>query len=156
MTRAYYGSKVGILEIVCDDYVRGVRIVKEEDVLSVESQSSSLSDDCAVQINEYLAGERKAFSLPIYYKGTDFQKAVWKEILEIPYGHTKNYSEIAEAIGSPNSARAVGNAANKNPLLILIPCHRVIGKSGILSGYAAGMETKEKLLNMEKANIRND
>lgn len=104
------------------------------------------------QLKEYLDGERKIFDLPIAPQGTEFQHKVWRVLQKIPYGKVCSYKDIAEKIGSKNAARAVGIANSKNPILILIPCHRIIGASGDLAGYAGGLALKEKLLNMEKQN----
>ena len=101
------------------------------------------------QLNQYLKGERKTFRLPLNPKGTDFQKRVWKALCEIPYGETRSYKQISEAIGNPKAVRAVGMANNRNPLLIVVPCHRVIGANGKLVGYAAGIDKKEFLLRLE-------
>lgn len=101
------------------------------------------------QLTEYLKGERKEFDLPIRMQGTDFQKQVWRALLDIPYGETRSYKQIAEAIGNPKAVRAVGRANNRNPLLVVVPCHRVIGADGKLIGYGAGIEKKEFLLNLE-------
>lgn len=104
---------------------------------------------CKTQLEEYFAGERRAFDLPLAPKGTAFQQKVWRALTEIPYGETRTYGEIAAAIGNPKAARAVGMANNKNPIGILIPCHRVIGADGKLVGYAGGMEKKAFLLELE-------
>ena len=98
------------------------------------------------QLSEYFSGERKTFDLEFEFFGTEFQKSVWNELLKIPFGKTKTYGEIAKAIGKPKVARAVGSACNKNPLAIIVPCHRVLGASGKLSGFAFGTETKKWLL----------
>ena len=103
------------------------------------------------QLSEYLIGERKSFDLPFNPRGTKFQRQVWKALFDIPYGETRSYKQIAEAIGNPKAVRAVGMANNRNPLLIVIPCHRVIGANGKLVGYAAGIEMKEYLLKLEKS-----
>ena len=103
------------------------------------------------QLSEYLKGERKCFDLPFNPRGTEFQRQVWKALFDIPYGETRSYKQIAEAIGNPKAVRAVGMANNRNPLLIVIPCHRVIGANGKLVGYAAGIEMKEYLLKLEKS-----
>ena len=102
------------------------------------------------QLNEYFLGKRKIFNLPINIQGTEFQKTVWKELNKIPYGETRTYKEIAQFIGKENAQRAVGNANNKNPIAIIIPCHRVIGSNGTLTGYAGGINKKKFLLNLEK------
>ena len=103
------------------------------------------------QLSEYLKGERKCFDLPFNPRGTEFQRQVWKALCDIPYGETRSYKQIAEAIGNPKAVRAVGMANNRNPLLIVVPCHRVIGANGKLVGYAAGIEKKEFLLKLEKS-----
>lgn len=106
-----------------------------------------------LQLNEYLNGQRKFFELNLKPKGTEFQKKVWKALQNIPYGETRTYKQIAEAIENPKACRAVGMANNKNPIFIVIPCHRVIGTDGSLTGYGAGLPIKEKLLSLEKNNI---
>jgi O-6-methylguanine DNA methyltransferase len=104
------------------------------------------------ELHEYLSGERKMFSVPIKPEGADFQMKVWKELTNIPYGKTRSYSDIAKSLGNPKSARAVGNACNRNPIAIIIPCHRVLGADGALTGYAGGIERKKFLLNLENRN----
>ena len=104
----------------------------------------------AAQLQAYLAGERKIFELPLAPAGTAFQQAVWRALQGIPYGEARSYQAIAEQIGRPKAFRAVGMANNKNPIAIVIPCHRVIGKDGKLVGYAGGLAVKEKLLALEK------
>ena len=101
------------------------------------------------QLQDYLAQKRLAFDLPLNPKGTPFQKQVWEALLAIPYGGTKTYKEIAAAINNPKALRAVGMANNKNPIAIMIPCHRVVGSNGKLVGYAGGLEMKEQLLKLE-------
>lgn len=105
------------------------------------------------QIEEYFNGTRKSFDLPLAPKGTEFQKKVWKALLNIPYGYTCSYKDIAISIGNEKACRAVGNANNKNPILIIIPCHRVIGANGDLVGYGSGLELKKRLLDLEKNNL---
>jgi len=102
------------------------------------------------QLLSYLAGTRREFSLPLAPEGTAFMKKVWQNLCEIPYGQTSTYQEIALKIGNPRACRAVGLANNRNPIPIFIPCHRVIGKNGSLTGYGGGLVLKEKLLNLEK------
>lgn len=103
------------------------------------------------ELSEYFTGKRKSFDISLHIEGTNFQKRVWEELLKIPYGTTKSYKEIAEAIGNPKASRAIGNANNKNKIAILIPCHRVVGSNGDLVGYAGGLGIKEILLNKERA-----
>ena len=112
-------------------------------------QETALIKEAYLQLTEYLKGERKTFDLPLNPHGTEFQKRVWKALGEIPYGETRTYKQIAEAIGNPKAVRAVGMANNRNPLLIVVPCHRVIGADGKLVGYAAGLDKKEFLLRLE-------
>lgn len=105
----------------------------------------------ASQIIEYFRGERKSFHFDIDFHGTAFQQKVWKELLNIPYGETKSYKEMAQAIFAPKAVRAIGGAVNKNPIPIVVPCHRVIGSNGSLVGYNGGLDKKEKLLVLENA-----
>jgi len=102
------------------------------------------------QFSEYEKGVRKVFDLPLHLIGTDFQKKVWNALLEIPYGETRSYQEIAIRIGNPKAVRAVGGACNRNPIGIIVPCHRVIGKNGSLTGYYGGLSYKILLLEHEK------
>ncbi|MDL2213084.1 methylated-DNA--[protein]-cysteine S-methyltransferase [Bacteroides sp. OttesenSCG-928-N06] len=102
------------------------------------------------QLNEYFKGERKEFDIPLDLVGTEFQKAVWLSLLQIPYGCTTTYGKQAELIGKPSSVRAVANANGKNKISIILPCHRVIGSDGSLTGYGGGIERKKKLLDFEK------
>ena len=114
-------------------------------------QETSLIKKAHQQTTEYLKGERKEFDLPLRMKGTDFQIRVWNALLDIPYGETRSYKQIAEAIHNPKGMRAVGMANNRNPFLIVVPCHRVIGANGSLVGYGEGLEMKEFLLKLEKS-----
>lgn len=105
------------------------------------------------QIKEYMDGNRKTFDLPLAPKGTKFQKQVWQALSDIPYGQTRTYKEIAVAVGNPKAVRAVGMANNRNPLIVVVPCHRVIGSDGKMIGYAAGVDKKEFLLRLEGSMI---
>jgi O-6-methylguanine DNA methyltransferase len=107
------------------------------------------------ELKEYFAGERREFSLPLDLRGTEFQLACWHALLEIPYGETRSYRDIAEAIGHRRACRAVGMSNNRNPVAIVVPCHRVIASSGSLCGYGGGLDIKRKLLDMEQANQAN-
>lgn len=102
------------------------------------------------QLEEYFAHRRRTFSLPLAPGGSDFRRGVWNALLEIPYGETVTYSELARRIGNPRAVRAVGQANHHNPIPILIPCHRVVGARGALTGYAGGLDLKEKLLLLER------
>jgi len=115
--------------------------------------SSELSDLAAKELSEYFSGKRKSFDLPLEPQGTEFQKKVWSALLEIPFGETRSYKDIAEKIGNPKACRAVGGANNKNPIVIIIPCHRVIGAYGGLVGYGLGLPMKQQLLDIEKGSV---
>lgn len=127
-----------------------------ERALAGECRATELTNRAANQLQEYLAGKRRAFDLPLAPEGTDFQKRVWTALTEIPYGQTRSYSEIAAAIGNPKACRAVGGANNKNPLPIVVPCHRVIGANGTLVGYAGGSKVKAHLLDLERRALKTD
>ena len=114
-------------------------------------QTTELLSMATIQLDEYFQGKRTTFSLPFKLTGTPFQLAVWKELQNIPYGKTTSYKEIAQKINKPKTYRAVGMANNKNPLPIIIPCHRVIGSNGKLIGYAGGLKLKNYLLELEKS-----
>ncbi len=110
----------------------------------------SFEEEVLRQFAEYFSGKRQEFDLPYFATGTPFQLMVWEELLKIPYGETRSYWELAEAIGKPKAARAVGNALNANPVAIIIPCHRVIASGGKLGGFGGGTELKRQLLELEK------
>lgn len=114
-------------------------------------QTTELLSMATIQLDEYFQGKRTTFSLPFKLTGTPFQLVVWKELQNIPYGQTTSYKEIAQKINKPKAYRAVGMANNKNPLPIIIPCHRVIGSNGKLIGYAGGLKLKNYLLELEKS-----
>lgn len=109
-----------------------------------------LLQEAANRLNEYLAGERTEFHLPLQPEGTPFQQSCWKVLLTVPYGETITYGEQANLLGNPNASRAVGRANGMNPISIFIPCHRVIGANGSLTGYAGGVEIKKRLLDLER------
>ena len=113
------------------------------------SHAEGHDDGVAQQLAEYFAGTRQAFELPLAPKGSDFQKMVWHELTRIPFGETITYAELARRVGRPNASRAVGRANATNPIALIIPCHRVIGSNGKLTGYACGVDIKEKLLDWE-------
>lgn len=105
----------------------------------------------AEQLAEYFAGQRREFTFPLDLRGTDFQLACWRALLAIPYGETRSYADIARAVGKPKAFRAVGMANNRNPVAIVVPCHRVIASDGSLCGYGGGLDVKRKLLELEGA-----
>jgi len=116
-------------------------------------EETNLIKKAASQLKEYFEGKRKNFNIEINPEGTLFQKRVWNALMQIPYGETRSYKEIAEAIGNKNACRAVGMANHNNPIMLIIPCHRVIGSDGKLVGYRGGIEIKEKLLDLEKTYV---
>lgn len=132
----------------------GVRSVKFMDVLAGNTQSCGGGHnrhlaDCLDQLKEFFDGQRREFNLELKPEGTDFQKDVWEELLKISYGSVVSYGYIAREIGNPGAARAVGRANSQNPIAVIIPCHRVIGANGDLTGYASGIERKRFLLKLE-------
>ena len=116
-----------------------------------DGDEGAVLDDAAAQLTEYLAGERTTFDLPLRASGNAFERLVWAELARIPYGETMSYGEIARRIGHPGAARAVGRANARNPLAIVVPCHRVIGANGSLTGYGGGLARKRWLLEHEGA-----
>lgn len=122
-------------------------------VMMNESKNHTLLREAESQLKEYFAKKRKKFNLELDFQGTDFQKKVWKALLNIPFGTTNSYGEIAKIIGSSKASRAVGAASGKNPICIIAPCHRVIGASGKLTGYAGGVKNKALLLKFEGSNF---
>lgn len=144
-----YETEIGLISIgYVDD---SIVYFKKVDAVSISgSKKNELTDRAYSQLVEYLNGERKIFDFKYSLRGTEFQKKVWKELCNIPYGETRTYKEIAISIGKPNVYRAVGLANNKNPVTIVVPCHRVVGSSGELVGYAGGLDMKKKLLSLEK------
>lgn len=114
-----------------------------------ERDTCPVLDQCARELSEYCAGTRRHFEVPLRPTGTAFQRKVWTLLQQIPYGQTTTYGALAAAAGSPKGARAVGMACNRNPIAILIPCHRVVGSTGALTGYASGLDCKRKLLELE-------
>ncbi len=145
---AFYKSPIGFIEITSDDtFIYSCNFVDKE------GATTDLPDILAkalAQIDEYFHRERKQFNLLIAPSGTDFQQSVWLELLSIPYGETISYKELASRIGKETAVRAVGNANGKNPISIIIPCHRVIGSDGELVGYGGGLNRKQWLLDFEK------
>ena len=139
---------IGVVEngVAITQIFFGKQIVKE-----AEEKETVLIAKAMKQIKEYLAKERQKFDLPIELVGTSFQKSVWKELLTIPYGKTNSYKEVAIKIGNPKACRAIGMANHNNPIAIVVPCHRVIGVDGSLTGYAGGLAIKKQLLALEKA-----
>ena len=145
----FYDTPVGKL-IIGEENGSITRVTWTQLPKNYLQEETELILKCKNQLDEYFRGERKSFDLPLVPKGTDFQKKVWSALQDIPCGETRTYGEIAKTVGNPKAARAVGMANNRNPIVIIVPCHRVVGADGKLVGYAGGMEQKEKLLQLEK------
>lgn len=153
MNYQYLASPVGRLRLVSSG-TELLRIEFEGREIRAAGQheaSDPVLADCATQLNEYFRGARRDFRLPLGAGGTDFQQRVWRALGAIPYGQMRSYRDIARAIGNPSAVRAVGAANGRNPLPIVVPCHRVIGSDGRLTGFAGGLGTKEVLLRLEGA-----
>lgn len=149
MQTAVINSPVGFLEINGnEDGIASVIYLDIEDAL-VSEKIPKLLKDVVAQLQEYFEGKRKQFSLKLSPKGTDFQKRVWRELEEIPFGKTISYQKMANNLGDPKVIRAAASANGKNPISIIIPCHRVIGSDGSLTGYAGGLHIKKWLLEHE-------
>ena len=143
-----YPCPFGFFRIVEEeDAVVAIDVVKER---QEEERPSEVTDWAARELHEYLEGERRAFTFPYRLVGTPFRLQVWKELEKVPYGETTTYKRLAEAIGRPGAYHAVGGAVGANPLSICVPCHRVIGTNGSLTGYAWGLPRKEALLELER------
>ena len=154
MPKAVYKIPFGYITVQYEDKVLLSLICaqKEPEISSDNGVFSDFSNEVFRQIREYINGARTDFDINYRLSGTEFQLSVWRELLKIPYGETRTYREIAAAVGNIKAARAVGRSINKNPLHIIIPCHRVIGTDGSLTGYAGGLGIKEKLLDTERKN----
>ena len=144
-------SAVGRLTLICDDSnLKAIEFGGNMDIENyTENQFHPVLLETEQQLNDYFSGTLKSFSISLSPAGTIFQRAVWNSLTTIPYGETVSYGDVAVSIGNPKSVRAVGQANNKNPIPIIIPCHRVVGKNGSLVGYAGGLEIKKHLLTLE-------
>jgi len=148
-------SPVGVLTLVASE--RGLAAILWENdkpnrvrlTITVKDASNPILDEAEKQLGEYFAGKRKKFALKLDFVGTEFQTKVWQALLTIPFGETRSYSQIAKQLGNAKAVRAVGAANGKNPISIIAPCHRVIGASGALTGFAGGLKTKAQLLELE-------
>lgn len=151
MYRYTFPSPIGSLTL-CEQNNAIVKLAfdNESTVLTAQEAETGLLKNAAKQLDEYFAGIRTAFDLPLHPNGTEFQRSVWSALTNISYGQTKTYGAIAREIMNPNAARAVGNANNRNPIPIIIPCHRVIGASGDLVGYGGGLQRKQFLIDVEQ------
>jgi methylated-DNA-[protein]-cysteine S-methyltransferase len=159
MTYAYeiIASPVGSLTLIASDKGLAAILWENDDPSRVrlapltENPQHPILLETERQLGKYFAGELKQFTVPLDFKGTEFQKKVWQALLTIPFGETRSYGEIARQLGRPTASRAVGAANGKNPVSIIAPCHRVIGSTGKLTGFAGGLKTKEHLLGLESA-----
>ena len=155
MTKFYqvdYDSPVGVIEITgSEEAVYSILFSeKEKAVEKVNAETPEVLKDCHLQLDDYFKGKRQEFTIPYDMEGTDFQKKVWTALTEIPYAETGSYKDIAVSIGNEKAVRAVGMTNGKNKLSIIVPCHRIIGSNGKLTGYAGGLWRKEWLLQHEK------
>ena len=148
---SHFDSTVGRLWIAeSDGFITHITLSEFAASSNALKKQTSLIYNAVTQLREYFEGKRTQFDLPLRPQGTAFQQSVWQALLKIPYGKTCSYQDIAIEINNPKAVRAVGGANNKNPIIIVIPCHRVIGKNGSLVGYGGGLDIKEYLLNHEK------
>ena len=151
----YMDSPVGRLTLVADDHALRAVLWQDDAIDRVKLPEMQLQVEHPIllhtqqQLRQYFAGERSDFDLPLAFEGTVFQQQVWQALLSIPYGETRSYGQIAAQIGRPKAVRAVGSANAKNPLSIVVPCHRVIGTNGQLVGFAGGLDKKQFLLHLE-------
>lgn len=149
----HYNFSIGKITIAeSEGFITSIGFFEDSSFKHYILKETPLIQNAAVQIDEFLNGLRKQFDLPLAPSGTKFQKQVWQSLLDIPYGETRSYKDIAVSINNPKAYRAVGMANNKNPIMIVIPCHRVIGSNGDLVGYGGGINIKEILLNIENKN----
>ncbi len=154
MYLSYYQSALGPIRIEASETgLLSVLFIEEGTgaYLLEQGQANDITRLTSVQLHEYFSGQRQEFNLPLSPMGSAFQQMVWAELIKIPYGHTDTYGAIAHKLNNPLSVRAVGTANGRNPIAIIIPCHRVIGANGTLTGYAGGLWRKEYLLKIEGA-----
>lgn len=144
---AVYSTPFGFYRIEYED--NAVTSLKRLEEAVDTGIKTPLTELVYTQLTEYFGGRRQSFDFPYRLQGTEFQKKVWTALCNIPYGETRTYKEIAQAVGNPQASRAVGMANNKNPISIAVPCHRVIGSNGKLVGYAGGLDVKKALLELE-------
>lgn len=153
MPVAYYHTPVGIAKIIAeDDFITSITVF-DNDEIGVEEPKSAVLKTAIDQLDEYFAGKRKKFDLPIKQSGTDFQQQVWQQLLNIDYGTTISYAQLSNQMKSPLAIRAIAAANGKNSLWIVVPCHRVIGSDGSLTGYAGGLWRKQWLLEHEATTL---
>lgn len=153
MNKLDYKSPIGVIEIMgSEDGVNSILFVERDEVVNVVGdETTKVVADCFNQLDEYFKGERHVFTFPYHFEGTEFQKTVWNALTTISYANTGSYKDIAVSINNEKAVRAVGTANGKNKLSIVIPCHRIIGANGNLTGYAGGLWRKEWLLEHERS-----
>ncbi len=145
---SYIQSKIGYLIIVASEqYVQEIRFSDEK---PDTGETNEITSKCVCQLTEYFSGERREFDVPVHARGTEFQVRVWEELMKVPFGQQVTYRELAEQVGDIKLTRAIGMASSKNRISIIVPCHRVVGSSGKLTGYAAGLWRKDWLLKHER------
>ncbi len=157
--RAFYESPLGTIEVVASgEGITALNFVPRSKMLkargSGDADPSPLLAAAVRELSEYFAGERRAFTVPLDLRGTPFERAVWRVLLEVPFGRTVSYGELGRTVGKPRAARAVGGANHRNPVSIIVPCHRVIGADGSLTGYGGGLWRKEWLLEHERRHAK--
>jgi len=153
--RLVISSPLGLLELVAGgDTLRQLRFSEKGGVEDKPAGHSPILAECRRQLEEYFSGKRRRFNLSLDPQGTAFEKEIWQRLKRIPYGRTASYKEIAQDIGRPRAVRAVGAANGKNPLAIIVPCHRVVGHNGSLTGYGGGLWRKQWLLDHERRNVQ--
>ena len=150
----FYNSPLGSIKIkISGLYINELTFIDEEEIqnetIELSAEGKKVLQKCITQLDEYFSGERKIFELPIQQKGTDFQQKVWNELMQIPFGKTISYLQLAQRLGDVKSIRAAASANGRNELCIVVPCHRVIGSDGSLTGYAGGLPRKKWLLDHE-------
>ncbi len=153
MSVFFYETEIGIIGIEENNgFISNIYFGKENISKDIEIKETDMLKEASIQLNKYINGELKEFNLPLSPKGTEFMNEVWRGLCKIPYGEVLTYKEMGEKIGRPKAARAIGLACNRNPIPIFIPCHRIVGSNGKLTGYLGGIDIKERLLNIEKNN----
>jgi methylated-DNA-[protein]-cysteine S-methyltransferase len=152
---SYYDSPIGRLPLITNENALIALLWEDDNPKRVPLKWKLIEDDNEIansvknQLTEYFNGKRRVFDLPLEVYGTPFQKDIWKHLQNIPFGETRSYGQLAKAIGNPKASRAVGAANGKNPISIILPCHRVVGSNGNLTGFAGGVEAKDFLLKLE-------
>ena len=154
LSASYFSSPVGLLLIEADD--KAITSLSFQEIKEKQVHSSSIIEECTRQLEEYFSGKRKSFDVPLAPAGTSFQQGVWNQLQKIPFGKTVSYLQLARELGDEKKIRAAGSANGRNPIAIIIPCHRVIGSDGSLVGYGGGLWKKKWLLEFESGNKQSE